>query len=100
MPEEMTVTLVAELTFASPVAEPVLRALASVVSTTLLEPGCLEYVTHVHVNNPRRVLFYERWQDQAALDAHNRSAHLAEFRAQVGPRLAGVPERGSWKRLG
>lgn len=99
MPERMHLTLLAELNFAEPLAEAEFMALAAVVRATLSEQGCLEYVVHTHAADPRRVLFYERWQDQAALDAHNASGHLAEFRAMVGPRLAAPPELGFWKRL-
>ena len=80
-------------------AEPELNALAAVVRATRGEPGCLEYAAHVHAADPRRVLFYERWQDQTALDAHNRTGHLAAFRAAVGPRLAGPSDLSFWKRL-
>ncbi|OGR37096.1 MAG: hypothetical protein A2051_06760 [Desulfovibrionales bacterium GWA2_65_9] len=100
MPDPKSLTLLAELTFAEPAAEPVLLALAAVVGATRSEPGCLEYIAHIHAENPCRVLFYERWQGQAALDAHNASAHLAAFRAVVGPRLAAPPQLGFWKRLG
>lgn len=99
MPDPKSLTLLAELAFAEPVAETELLALAAVVSATRQEPGCREYFAHVHAEDPRRVLFYERWQDQAALDAHNASAHLAAFRAVVGPRLAAPPELGFWRRL-
>ena len=99
MPERNSITLIAALTFAEPVAELELSVLAAVVLATRSEPGCLEYVAHVHATDPRRVLFYERWQDQTALDAHNRTGHLAAFRAAVGPRLAGPSDLSFWKRL-
>jgi len=99
MPDDTSLTLLAALTFAEPVAEPVLLGLAEVVGATRQEPGCLMYVAHVHAEDPRRVLFYERWKDQAALDAHNASAHLAAFRALVGPRLAAPTDLSFWKRL-
>lgn len=99
MSERNSITLLAELAFAEPVAETELLALAAVVGATRQEPGCLMSVAHVHTENPRRVLFYERWQDQAALDAHNASAHLDAFRAVVGPRLAAPSQLGFWKHL-
>jgi quinol monooxygenase YgiN len=34
------------------------------------EPGCLEYVMAADPLDPTRVVLYERWADQAALDAH------------------------------
>lgn len=93
------IVLVAELTFNDPVDDEVRRALAAVVAATRAEPGCLEYAAHLHAEDPRRVFFYERWQDQPALDGHNASAHLAAFRAVVRPRLAGVPVLSFWRRL-
>jgi quinol monooxygenase YgiN len=100
MAEQKHLTLLAVLAFAEPVAGPELAALAEVVRATRQEPGCLEYVAHTSATDPRKVLFYERWQDQAALDAHNLSAHLAAFRAQVGPRLAAPSQLSFWERLG
>ena len=100
MPERNSITLLAELTFAEPVAEADLLALAAVVGATRQEPGCQEYVAHTGATDPHKVLFYERWQDQTALDAHNATAHLAAFRAAVGPRLAAPSQLGFWKRLG
>ncbi len=34
------------------------------------EDGCLEYTFAADPIEPRRVVLYERWTDQAALDAH------------------------------
>lgn len=99
MPEQNSVILLAELAFSKPVDEAVQSALDAVAAATRQEPGCLEYAAHLHAEDPRRVLFYERWKDQSALDAHNGSAHLAAFRAAVGPRLACAPVLGFWRRL-
>ncbi len=35
-----------------------------------VEPGCLEYTFAADPMEPGRVVLFERWQDQAALDAH------------------------------
>jgi len=34
------------------------------------EPGCLEYTMSADPIDPGRVVLFERWEDQAALDAH------------------------------
>jgi quinol monooxygenase YgiN len=34
------------------------------------EPGCLEYTFAADPLDPRRVVLFERWTDQDALDAH------------------------------
>lgn len=44
------------------------------------EEGCLEYTFSADPLDPGRVLLFERWEDQAALDAH-----LAALRAGGPP---------------
>jgi len=34
------------------------------------EPGCVSHDVHVDCQNPMRLFFYERWQDEAAIKAH------------------------------
>ena len=44
------------------------------------EPGCLVYRAHRSTKDPDVFLFYEMYQDDAALDAHRKAPHLAAFR--------------------
>ena len=59
--------------------EPFLTAVQPMVSATLNEAGCHEYAFTPDPNDDDRVLLYELWDDQAALDAHFASAHLAAW---------------------
>jgi quinol monooxygenase YgiN len=34
------------------------------------EPGCISHAVHVDCENPRRLVFVERWADRSALQAH------------------------------
>jgi len=43
------------------------------------EPGCLLYVGHQSVENPRKFLFYEQYKDQAALDAHRKAPYFKQY---------------------
>jgi (4S)-4-hydroxy-5-phosphonooxypentane-2,3-dione isomerase len=43
------------------------------------EPGCLMYFGHQSIEDPRKFLIYERYQDQAALEAHRNSPHFAQY---------------------
>jgi quinol monooxygenase YgiN len=43
------------------------------------EPGCLLYVGHQSVENPRKFLFYEQYKDQAALDAHRTAPYFKQL---------------------
>ena len=43
------------------------------------EPGCLMYIGHQSMENPRKFLFYERYKDETALQAHRNSAHFKQY---------------------
>lgn len=43
------------------------------------EPGCLMYVGHQSTENSRKFLFYEQYQDQAALDAHRTAPYFKQY---------------------
>jgi autoinducer 2-degrading protein len=43
------------------------------------EPGCLLYVGHQSAEDPRKFLFYEQYQDQAALDAHRNAHYFKQY---------------------
>ena len=45
------------------------------------EDGCLTYSYAEDVAEPGLVRVFEAWRDQAAIDAHFRTAHMAAWRA-------------------
>lgn len=55
--------------------------------STRAEAGCLEYVMSADPVDPTRVMLFERWEDQAAFDAH-----MAGL--QSGPRSSGPAPKG------
>lgn len=55
------------------------KALVDMVRASRAEDGCLDYAFARDLADPDRLILFERWRDQAALDAHGRSAHMAEF---------------------
>lgn len=57
------------------------------------EDGCLTYSYAFDVLEPGLVRVFEAWRDQAALDAHFATAHLAAWRA------AGAEHEVSDRRL-
>ena len=40
------------------------------VRRSRLENGCIAHAVHQDVENPRRLVFLEEWEDQASLAAH------------------------------
>jgi quinol monooxygenase YgiN len=65
------------------------------VEATRQEEGCLHYAFARDMNDPDIIRISERWVDQAALDAHFASPHMAAF----GAGLAQVERLGSDVRL-
>jgi quinol monooxygenase YgiN len=57
-------------------------------AATLEEPGCIEYQAYLDRSDGGTFFMFEKWQDQAALNAHFASAHMAEFGKALG--AAGV----------
>lgn len=58
---------------------------------TVQEEGNLEYSLWTSADGASEVLVVERWTDQAAIDAHGQSPHLAEFRTAVKGAVAEPP---------
>lgn len=53
-------------------------------ATKAAEPGCLEYAYAVDLAEPGLLRIIERWTDDAALDAHFRTPHMAVFSQVMG----------------
>ena len=56
-------------------------AMEAMVQASRAEQGCLEYGYAEDVLVPGLIHVKELWLDQAALDAHFASAHIAQWRA-------------------
>jgi quinol monooxygenase YgiN len=55
--------------------------MTSMVAATRAEDGCVAYAYAEDVLDPGLIRVSEIWRDQAALDAHARSAHIQVWRA-------------------
>jgi quinol monooxygenase YgiN len=65
--------------------------MAAMMAASQAEDGCLDYNYGEDVAEPGLIRVFERWRDQAALDAHFRTEHMASWRA-VWPSF-GVSDR-------
>ena len=59
------------------------RVLDTLVVETRREKGCIKYDLHVAQEDPAVYTFYERWSNQAALDAHLKTTHIARAMARA-----------------
>jgi len=62
------------------VVRPVMEAM---ITASRAEEGCIEYAYALDVLDEGLVRVSEKWRDREALEAHFRTSHIAEWRAQV-----------------
>jgi quinol monooxygenase YgiN len=67
-------------------------AATALMTATQAEEGCAEYTFSADLADPDAFCFFERWESEDALKAHQRSAHMKEFMGVAAEVLAGAPE--------
>jgi quinol monooxygenase YgiN len=66
-------------------------AMEKMIRASRAEAGCLDYAYSLDLLEPGLVRVTERWESRAALEAHFRTSHMAEWRAQFA--LLGIADR-------
>ena len=61
-----------------------LAAIDELMAATRPEDGCEAYSFSADVADEGRFYISEQWRDQAAVDAHNATPHLAKFMGSIG----------------
>lgn len=67
------------------------------VARSRQEPGCIEHGVTVDVDDSLRLVFFERWADMAALQAHFKVPASREFGAQAAKLAARPPELAAYE---
>lgn len=67
------------------------EVLAKAAATSRGDAGCLSYAFHRDLENPDSYVSVEVWEDQASLDAHFATPHLAELFRVAPDLLDGAP---------
>jgi quinol monooxygenase YgiN len=52
------------------------------------EPGCVTYQVHKHKTDPRRFFIYEKYENDAAIEAHRGSPHFLQHAKKDLPKVA------------
>jgi quinol monooxygenase YgiN len=68
-----------------------LAALETVIEASHTEEDCVKYALHRDNQTPTRFVFVEKWNSQAALDAHMQTPHYKELGEKLGSLLAAAP---------
>ncbi|QKY17671.1 putative quinol monooxygenase [Halorubrum sp. CBA1229] len=69
-----------------------LDLIAELAEKSRAEPGMIEYRPTTDVDDPNVVRFFERYEDEAAFEAHSKTDHFQAFEAALPDLLAGEPE--------
>ena len=85
----MTVVLAVSWVAREGESDTVAELLRRLAPLSRAEPGCLQYDAHRDPDDPDRFFLFERYLDQAALEAHAASPHFRELVLEEAlPRLA------------
>jgi quinol monooxygenase YgiN len=60
------------------------------------EPDCLQFDVCFGIDDPANFFLYEKYTNQAAVDAHRKTPYFAEFRSAITPWVASK-EAKSWQ---
>lgn len=71
------------ITFDPSHTESLRGAAAAMMSATMEEPGCQDYVFSISVADEASIRIFEVWDSQEDLDAHFAMPHMAEFQAAI-----------------
>jgi quinol monooxygenase YgiN len=66
--------------------------LLGLIEPTRAEAGCIMYELHQNNADPTDFTFIEEWTDDAALDAHLQTKHIAEAIEKLGDTLDAPPD--------
>jgi quinol monooxygenase YgiN len=96
----MSLLTVVALLKAKPGKEGELRqALLDLVDPSRGESGCVQYDLHISTDKPGEFLFFEKWVDRAALNAHGQRPHMQALGSRREELLAEAPDIRTYSRL-
>ena len=75
------------------------EALRGMVAKVAQEEGTLTYTLHRNRKDPRVFMFYEKYQDAAALKTHSSTPYFKELFKFLEPLLDGAPEIDMYEEL-
>ena len=77
----MAYVLIARMTAREGEEERAAELIAQLVPASNSEPGCIRYVPHRAVDDPRTFMLYEQYKDAAAFEAHAQTEHFQTLAA-------------------
>jgi len=92
-------TLIARLRVKKGMEERGRRELGWLVPRSRKDKGCLQYDLHQGMTDKCFFMFYERWESQAALDAHKDMPFMKEFFQKNKDMFDGPGDVTLWEKV-
>ena len=84
--------IVAEMKALPGKVEHVATVLETLLAPSRAEPGCISYRFFYSHDDSERIMFYEEWQDMAAIEFHFATEHFEALGGQLDGLLDGEPK--------
>ena len=84
--------IVAEMKALPGKVEQVATVLETLLAPSRAEPGCISYRFFYSHDDSERIMFYEEWQDMAAIEFHFATEHFEALGGQLDGLLDGEPK--------
>ena len=84
--------VLARITVQPDSADQALAILRKLAAQSRQEPGCISYQLYQQTRQSHVFQTVEQWRDQASVDAHMSTPHVAAAIAAAGPLFAAPPE--------
>ena len=85
------IVLTAELAVAEGKGNDVVEEFKKLVPKVLQDPGTIAYTINQAVDNPDKILVYEKYENREALQYHGQTEHFKEFGRASRSLFAGRP---------
>ena len=91
MGEQAGIVVIVGMTVQDGKGDDFVAAAAPCVEATRKEAGNVGYELVRDAGDPNHFVMIEHWKDQAAIDEHMKTPHLADLMTASGPLMAGAP---------
>ena len=65
----------------------------------LKDPGAVVYSLHRDLKDPNKLFFYEKYEDQKAMEYHTSTPHFKAFFQAMGPIMKGRPDVNRYEEV-
>ncbi|WP_255491321.1 MULTISPECIES: putative quinol monooxygenase [unclassified Dysgonomonas] len=82
--------IVATMTVAPEYRTELMPIFDKMIKASRAEEGCIFYDLHEDINDSTKLIFLEEWKSQDAINIHNNSAHMKEYKEATAGKTVGT----------